>query len=417
MVALAVFAVAAVSSAPGPAAAAPSVPRLLVIQVTWEAGNNSPAAPVDRSITEVASAVHRHRDWYTAVSHGKHTGWQTSSTGPISITPPRMTVPGKCDGPFLDDVADNADQAVQEQAPVPDLSVYSMVVYYFARMPSCAAGWGGGGRAWLNGGFGLSLLVVVQELAHASFGLSHANGLECMDPNGQRVTLSTSCASLEYADPFSAMGNNAAGSFTAPHQFQLGWLSGRMLDVPAGGGAYALQPLENNGAGLQVVRFKDGGVTLWIEYRQPIGVDATFPPNSLGVFVHAELPGFPSRSQLLDMAPQNGFFDSKLSVGVPWANPLGNMKITVKQQTAASANVYVEWKHPRVPNVVGSTLAQADAALAAAGFVRGTVSFPVDDTCNNIGRVMNQNPAAGAMVLPGTAVHLSIGNRPSHPCP
>jgi PASTA domain len=72
-----------------------------------------------------------------------------------------------------------------------------------------------------------------------------------------------------------------------------------------------------------------------------------------------------------------------------------------------------------VPDVRGDTLAQAGHALAAAGLTVGQVSNVIDRTCNNIGTVISQNPAAGALVPAGTAVNLSIGQRPPPPfqCP
>jgi regulator of chromosome condensation (RCC1) repeat-containing protein/PASTA domain-containing protein/Regulator of Chromosome Condensation (RCC1) repeat protein len=70
-----------------------------------------------------------------------------------------------------------------------------------------------------------------------------------------------------------------------------------------------------------------------------------------------------------------------------------------------------------VPDLSGDTTAQAGQALQAANLVLGTVSTTVDNLCDNIGRVMSQNPAAGSTVSGGTAVSITIGQKPSHPCP
>ena len=70
-----------------------------------------------------------------------------------------------------------------------------------------------------------------------------------------------------------------------------------------------------------------------------------------------------------------------------------------------------------VPNLSGDNRAQASQALQAAGLVLGSVSTVVDDTCNNLGTVIRQSPAAGARVSLGTAVSITIGGRPKHPCP
>ena len=70
-----------------------------------------------------------------------------------------------------------------------------------------------------------------------------------------------------------------------------------------------------------------------------------------------------------------------------------------------------------VPDLGGDTTAQAGQDLQAANLVLGTVSAAVDNLCNNIGTVMNQNPAAGSTVSGGAAVSITIGQKPSHPCP
>jgi hypothetical protein len=71
---------------------------------------------------------------------------------------------------------------------------------------------------------------------------------------------------------------------------------------------------------------------------------------------------------------------------------------------------------PIVPDVKGGTVAAANNALTAAGFIRGDVSYVVDPTCNNLGVVMSQIPAAGTHAEAGTAVRLSVGQRPDTPC-
>lgn len=65
-----------------------------------------------------------------------------------------------------------------------------------------------------------------------------------------------------------------------------------------------------------------------------------------------------------------------------------------------------------VPDLTGDTQAQASQALQAAGLVLGPVYTVVDSTCNNIGTVMSQSPAAGISVDFGSAVSVTIGKRP-----
>jgi hypothetical protein len=72
-----------------------------------------------------------------------------------------------------------------------------------------------------------------------------------------------------------------------------------------------------------------------------------------------------------------------------------------------------------VPDVRNDRLAQAGQALAAVGLIVGPVTNLNDPTCNNIGTVLRQNPNPGTSVPAGSAVRLSIGQRPPPPfhCP
>jgi alpha-tubulin suppressor-like RCC1 family protein len=62
-----------------------------------------------------------------------------------------------------------------------------------------------------------------------------------------------------------------------------------------------------------------------------------------------------------------------------------------------------------IPSVIGQTQTEAAQTLQTAGFVLGRVAIVVDVTCNFLGEVMTQNPAAGTLDPPGTAGAVSIG--------
>jgi alpha-tubulin suppressor-like RCC1 family protein len=68
-----------------------------------------------------------------------------------------------------------------------------------------------------------------------------------------------------------------------------------------------------------------------------------------------------------------------------------------------------------VPSVVGDTQSEASSVLQAAGFVLGRVSQIVDITCEYIGEVKTQGPAAGTLARLGTAVNVGIG-KPGGKC-
>lgn len=70
---------------------------------------------------------------------------------------------------------------------------------------------------------------------------------------------------------------------------------------------------------------------------------------------------------------------------------------------------------PRVPSVIGQTQAEAAQTLQGAGYTLGRVAFIVDLTCEYIGEVKTQSPAAGSIAAPGTSVSVGIG-KPGGKC-
>lgn len=72
-----------------------------------------------------------------------------------------------------------------------------------------------------------------------------------------------------------------------------------------------------------------------------------------------------------------------------------------------------------VPNLHGDSTAQAGAALNAVGLFFGSVTYSVDLTCENIGEVIRQSPAAGSQVNRGSAVSVTFATAPRPPreCP
>ncbi|WP_405060171.1 FG-GAP-like repeat-containing protein [Kribbella sp. NBC_01505] len=70
-----------------------------------------------------------------------------------------------------------------------------------------------------------------------------------------------------------------------------------------------------------------------------------------------------------------------------------------------------------VPNVRQLTVTQARAPLTAADLTIGTVKSVPDPTCNNIGRITTQSPAAYSTAPRGSTVNLSVGSKPATPCP
>jgi alpha-tubulin suppressor-like RCC1 family protein len=64
---------------------------------------------------------------------------------------------------------------------------------------------------------------------------------------------------------------------------------------------------------------------------------------------------------------------------------------------------------PRIPSVIDDTQAGAAQVLQAAGYVLGHVGTVVDITCQYVGVVKTQSPAAGTVDPPGTSFSIAIG--------
>lgn len=89
-------------------------------------------------------------------------------------------------------------------------------------------------------------------------------------------------------------------------------------------------------------------------------------------------------------------------------NPAANLRVAA----GTSVNIVVSSgqqppANPTVPNVIGLTQAAAEAAITGAGLTVGAITQQASDEYPD-GRIMSQNPAAGASVVAGTAVSLVI---------
>lgn len=68
----------------------------------------------------------------------------------------------------------------------------------------------------------------------------------------------------------------------------------------------------------------------------------------------------------------------------------------------------VTWPTLDVPNIVGMTTAAADAAIVAAGFIKGTATA----SAGALGIVLTQDPTPGPSMSPGSAIDYTYGNTP-----
>jgi hypothetical protein len=317
--------------------------------VTW-----APAAPQDNVTTAQAERQVGTTDteWYRSVSYGQFAGWDAQAIGWFKVTTPPLDS-GACVNAFRATVQGEANKAAEEAGYNP--SSYDAVMYYFSGVPCGWGGWENGANPahiWINGTMGTTGSTV-HELGH-TLGLGHGHSYPC---NGDTVSLasSASCSVEEYGDPYDVMGQafnggpGSAGSFTAMQRDSLGWMEGRET-TSTSAGSYTIAPLEQQSPALQAVKVVDGSETFWVEYRQPIGVDAwlsNYPQATSGVRILLEAPddaGFPAPgSYLLDMTPDGtgNFYDAALPVGSTFCDPLGNDAIKLDSANASGATISI----------------------------------------------------------------------------
>jgi alpha-tubulin suppressor-like RCC1 family protein len=96
---------------------------------------------------------------------------------------------------------------------------------------------------------------------------------------------------------------------------------------------------------------------------------------------------------------------------VPLPNNVGGATEAVQVSLGGGSSLAVGISAATVPNVVGDTLVQAEAAFGAAGLTVGQQATEV--ACDFRGKVTEENPGAGTQVALGSAVDVTIGQPPA----
>ncbi|MCM2416611.1 hypothetical protein [Streptomyces sp. RKAG293] len=357
--------------------------KALFMVVNW-AGNSSLSAARGGDVGLLASGVAAQKAWYQAASEGRFQGWDVTAL-PMVIniaTPPAptdSTTQAGCNSltNAVPAAANNTAKGLGQS-----ITGYDTIVYWFPHVTSC--GNGGitiGNTIVFNGR--LDQDIVVHEFGHR-LGLGHSHSAVCVDPQGKHVALSTDCTTDEYGNVLAAMGNGQPGIFTPDQMAQLGW-DGPPQTVTQPSGTYRIQTAETNNFGLpHALRLQEGNQTLWVEYRQPTGVD-TGQGLENGVVLYREDPATHDLSLIDTHTLFPDFFDSPMNVHESWEDPVGHWDISFDAGDSSSATVII---HPS-----GVELAVYQAAnhhlstLSHSGVTFETMSTMEPGTTGSIARL------------------------------
>lgn len=183
--------------------------------------------------------------------------------------------------------------------------------------------------------------VPIHEFGHG-FGVEHANFITC----GQQSIAETGCTKTIYGDNYSIMGSGR-GQMSAAHRDYIGWLNIGNVSTVTSGGRYILEPLENSSGNLKALKIQRGmNDYLYLEYRQPLGLDAVFGGPEVNVFQGGLLNvlGLPNETLLLDATPPAAYWDSStpsLPVGSQFRDPATGATVRVATRTSEALTVDV----------------------------------------------------------------------------
>ena len=307
--------------------------RVLVMLANWN---------VPDSVTQASAKAQMFTDsnaWYRDVSYGA-----LGQTGDVT---PWMHIKGPAGGQCYTDMESVMAQAKTAAAALGyPAAGYDNFVLYFPNNSwqpgsdcSALAGWGyvGAPGVWLNGY--MDRRVTVHEEGH-NYGLSHSHSYLCSN------VITGSCVFSDYGDDYDAMGDSSqVGHFSAPQKNLLGWMTGRLVDLTAGGSA-TLAPLAADPVKASAVKITASATrTYWLEYRQPIDFDSGLvPAGTNGVQVRVVDTDITADNgpDLLDARPEDGAgtTTATLQSGHSWLTPEG-FRFSVGTVNATGAAVTV----------------------------------------------------------------------------
>jgi hypothetical protein len=316
----------------------------LVILVNFQDNTSQPY-----TVTSMQSLMASVNDFMVEASYGQTSvvssvgGWYTISMNAVCSTTP---------------IKDLARQAATNAGY--DLTLYNRFIYAFPLINCFFSGVTiGSNDTWINGT--PEHREIVHELGH-QFGLEHAHGMECGSLSLCAGTV------VEYGDDSDTMGSGESGHYNAFHKERLGWLNfgtaPPIQEIVTGGTysipAYALQ--NNDPKALKILKSVDPSsghrTYYYLEYRQPIGFDATISRPGMydGVLVKLGTELEPGSSFILDMTPNSqaafdDWSDARLQVGHSYYDSDAQINIQTLSLSASLATVLITFGPPPPPPV------------------------------------------------------------------
>jgi len=316
-----------------------------------------------------------------------------------------------------------------------DIGAYRQFIYQFPYNPAC--GWSGSlrigpngeGLVFVNDAFVYS--NIAHEMGHV-FGLLHSDALDC-----GATTLGSACTIRGYGDQADTMGNRGA-HYNAYQKEKLGFLNAPgmpAITTVTASGRYAISTYETTASGAKALKILKGtdpatGSKTWyyVEYRQPIGVDAVLADAgnlARGVLVRTgtNATNLSSTSHLLDMTPGSAstsaadVSDGALDVGRSHVDSEAGLTITLVSADANGAIVDVGLAgggavQTCVRNAPSISLATTSASATAGGTLTYTLSVGNRDSaaCGATTFSLARNvPAGWTGTLAATSLSLSPG--------
>ncbi len=205
-------------------------------------------------------------------------------------------------------------------------------------------------------------LALNHELGH-TFGLGHANSLNCKDV---QINIYSLCKDTEYGDRASSMGWGEKNFFNSYFMGELGVLSDSQIKEVQTSGTYTLYPLEKNDESITKsikIPKNNTGEYYYLDYHQPIGIFGSHLASTYYGNAHLRIgqksTGFKPKSLLIDTTPNtDSDLDEPLDDGEVFTDEKNNIVIKQVAHTQESATIEVlvsESEKPK-PTALGQSV-------------------------------------------------------------